>query len=259
MNNYNVLIAEDERKTLEGIQKVLQSSFYEDVIIYTAENGQEALNIFKSCPVDLLISDIQMPGMTGLELIKAVKEYNSSVQSIILTGHAEFEYAKAALKLGVRDYLMKPVGKKELLIQVKRVFEDIDQNRKLEKSRRLIKQFPLFFKEDDLMINNETIQVAVSFINQNISTPLSLDVVADHAHVNKSYFSTLFKEVVGITYSEYLTKIRIKKAMELLIDTNLRVYEVADKVGYTSSKYFINVFRTHVKMTPSEFKNQLIQ
>jgi two-component system, response regulator YesN len=100
----------------------------------------------------------------------------------------------------------------------------------------------------------DTIRKAIAYIDQHLKDELTLKDVASHVHLNPSYLSVLFKEQANLNFSEYVTRRRIQRAKELVISTNLPINEIADEVGYKTSKYFIKIFKEIEGMTPSTYR-----
>lgn len=240
-----ILIAEDEMPTRRGIMNLLTNWSQGRHTFNSAENGLQALEFARNERVDLLITDIRMPGLDGIELLKAMKEAGRETTSILLTGYAEFEYARSAMALGAVNYILKPVEPEELI-------EAIEQALALNFARHK----PVSASKDQqLIVKNESIRQALQFINQAISEPsLGIKEVADYVHLSPSYFSVLFKDEMQITFSDYIVSQRLKLAKELLLTTNRKVYEIAEEVGFSSSKYFVKAFRLVEGITPKQYR-----
>ncbi len=121
-----ILIVDDEQEIRTGIRLLLESSTLADrlEVVGTASDGQEALEAASGRPVDLIVTDIRMPGMNGLELIRHARTANPSVRFVILSGYDDFAYAREAMRYGVLDYLLKPVEERDLLAIVGRLIEE---------------------------------------------------------------------------------------------------------------------------------------
>ncbi len=251
-----ILIVDDELRTINGISTTLKRQEDISLEILTAKNGVEALNILQEKEIYLMLLDIKMPELDGLSLLKKMEKEDMRVTTILLTGHAEFEYARSAIRLNVFNYLLKPINKDILIKEVRRGLEHNRENLMLEKGFKMVESYPDLFEESKVSSNNPMIKEAINYINNNLSRTLSLENIAKYVCLNESYFSALFKEEMEITFSDYLTQVRIKKAKQLLIENKLRVYEIADKVGYHSSKYFIKVFHEQVGVTPNNYRNK---
>ena len=111
---YKVMLADDENLILQGLENIIEWEELGLEIVNKASNGQEAIDKFKENPVDIVVTDINMPQVTGLELLKELKKINSDVKFIILSGYDDFSYAKKAIELGVENYILKPIDEEEL-------------------------------------------------------------------------------------------------------------------------------------------------
>ncbi|NHN31657.1 response regulator transcription factor [Paenibacillus agricola] len=242
-----ILIAEDELPTRNGVLKALQAWSQGKVNLQTVENGLEAFQYRKLHPVDLLITDIRMPGLNGIQLLERLKKEGLETTSILLTGYAEFEYARKAMALGAVNYILKPVEYQSLISAVEEAFE----TRKLWKGAHSDSALPM------PQVLNDSIRKALTYISSELSnTSLGIKEVAEYIHLNSSYVSVLFKEETGQTFSDYLTRQRLAKAKLLLVGTDMKIYEIAERTGFSSSKYFVKVFREAEDLTPKEFRTE---
>ncbi len=120
---YHILVVDDEKDLCDRIKRELDKEGYHVSVAYT---GSECIEYFKENKVDMLITDIRMPGMSGLEMLENCRKITDDFVSIIITGHGDHETAKKSLKLGAFDYLKKPLSLDELIISVKKGFEHLD-------------------------------------------------------------------------------------------------------------------------------------
>ncbi|TVY08950.1 response regulator transcription factor [Paenibacillus cremeus] len=248
----HILIAEDELPTRRGVLNALQQRSQGQWHIHAVENGLEALSYAKSQPVDLLITDIRMPGLSGIQLLEQLRAEGISVVSILLTGYAEFEYARTAMKFGAINYILKPFDHESLLDAVQEAVAMISE-------RQRTSQTAEDEHEEDALapkVRSESIQKALEYIKAELHRPsLSIKDVADCIHLNPSYTSVLFKEETKYTFSDFVNRSRLLRAKALLHQTDKKVYEIADQVGFSSSKYFVQVFRDVEGMTPNQYRN----
>lgn len=146
-----VMLVDDERLILEGLKAIIDWEGLGLDIVCTASNGEEAIEKFRKNPVDIVVTDINMPKVTGLEFLKRLKSINDDVKFIVLSGYDEFAYAKSALELGVKSYLLKPVDEDELEKVLKSIIDDVDSKKK---------------KEHSLIIKNSKL---IDFLNSKIN------------------------------------------------------------------------------------------
>ena len=152
---YKVMLVDDEKLILQGVLNIIEWDKLGMEVVHMVENGKQAIDKYKENPVDIIITDIKMPIVTGLELIKAIKEINKKVKFIVLSGYDDFSYAKAAVKYGVENYILKPINEEELehdLIDIKKKlqYEKEKDTRIIEKNRMLMKMLNGTFNKDEL-------------------------------------------------------------------------------------------------------------
>ncbi|MFD3261679.1 response regulator [Paenibacillus lentus] len=381
-----ILIVDDESVIREGIMRTIQRA-YPQYDIYLAANPEEAIQLLRSCPIEVVLTDILMPGMTGLELMQLSKRGYPHVKWVIISAYSEFNYAKEAIKLGAIDYLLKPIGKELLLDMIDKLKELMDQEaekareskmlrsnlnflreavfqrwasgldiggmdmtsvianhprfqlimvkmesdravhlehfiidnvltelttqygrgfvatydaksllglitvddeksmeRMLEELRTYLKQYirvPFQIMHSDVLhdfnavpvevqrmhqdsVNhefeyyatggNEIIEVAIQYIRAYYNTDLSLEKVASIVYLNPVYFSQVFKQKTGYGFKEYVIHLRMEQAKQLLLNPQLKLADISERIGYQDVKHFTQVFRRKYNATPTEYR-----
>ncbi len=255
---YKIVIADDERLIREGL-KYLDWESNGMTIVAEAKNGVEAMEIINGQTFDILLTDIRMPGVTGIELAKYLQETNEKAKTILLSGYGEFSYAKQAILSGVFDYILKPSTPAEILEVTKKACEQIELEKK-ERSKvlELTKELQDYKKVMGHNIQEEAqeteIQNILLYIYSHYMEPLTLAELANYFHFNPVYLSTYIKKNTGRTFIEILTSIRMHQAAILLRTTRLKNGEVGAKVGIPDERYFGQVFKKIYKVTPFEYK-----
>lgn len=258
----SVCFAEDEplmRNYLRDNIKLIHPDFY---IKDLASNYNEALDLFSKNEYDLLITDIKMPGGTGLELIEKLRQSNNSIPVILVTGYDDFDYAKTAIKLNVSAYLLKPLDDKEM----KEVLEKIKLN--LLENKNTIK-FSSNISSDEITrliverlspekVNDPSIgQKAIEYISQHYKENISQSDVASAIGVTPSYLSNIFREENGESYSKFITRLRMAQAAILLrTKPNFSIKNISEEVGYFSEKHFISLFKNFYGLTPNDYRKK---
>lgn len=256
---YRVVIADDERIIRAGL-KQLSWEEYGMTVIAEAKNGIEAAEIIDSTEFDLLVTDIRMPGMTGLELAKHLNITNPKAKTILLSGYGEFQLAKEAMGAGVSDYILKPSTPKEILESAKRVCEKISQEQDHFNEVAELKEQLSGFKNlvGTTVVTNEEnttdIKRILQYIYDNYSEPLTLSMLAEEFHFSTVYLSYYIKKYTEHTFLEILTSIRMYHAALLLKETNLKNGEIGSRVGVADERYFGQVFKKTYHITPYEFR-----
>ncbi|AQS55768.1 response regulator transcription factor [Novibacillus thermophilus] len=239
----NVLLVEDERTIRQGLRDLLENVIGGVSVSWEAQNGKEALQILKKEVPDLLITDVRMPEMNGLDLIAQAKYLHSFLSVVVISGYDEFDYAKKAMRYGVKHYLLKPVNRSELAM----VLEEIKQELFGQKESK----DHLLQDEQSKMINN-----IKSIISDNLCEDITLEFIGRAVNLSPSYVSQLFKKETGVNFSEFVAETRINTAKKLLIETQLKVYDIARIVGYHSAKHFMTVFKRHTALTPTKYRER---
>lgn len=256
MQSRTILVVDDEPRSRNGLKRILESWSAGRYVIMTAADGREAMEMLRREPVRLLITDIRMPEIGGLDLAGSLDEASVKERPavILVSGYAEFEYAQQAIQLGVTDYLLKPIGRDKLIAAVERALEMAEERTRFGMMQRIVDP-ELLQAGERLQPVSGPIKDAMDYIDANLAEPFTLRDVAGHAHLNPSYFSVLFKEQVGLTFSEYVTRRRLQKAKEMLLQTKLPVAEIAERVGYQSAKYFGKIFKQYEGGSPGQFRS----
>ncbi len=259
-----VIVVEDENLVRKGLILTTPWEDYGFEVIGEAETGDEGLKLAAELHPDLIVTDIRMPGMDGLELIERLGELIEA-EYLIISGYNDFSYAKQAMRLGVKDYLLKPIDDEELYQVLERLAESIRSKKQAKKVQESLSHIEdskiMLFKEylldNELKAKSNYVWEAIKYLKESYREDLNIRKVADFLKISESYLSRLFKMETGYTFVEYLTNYRIKKAIELLREKSEKIYEVAALVGYSDSRYFSALFRKYVGVTPSEFKDGL--
>lgn len=234
-----IIIVEDEYHIRMGLSNYIKSIGEPYKVIGEAEDGQEGMLLIKKLYPDLVITDIRMPRLDGLKMISNIVACNMDVKFVILSGYAEFEYAQKGISLGVKEYLLKPVNVKELKETLERINRSL--NRKNKREAEEIKEF------------SPLVNAIISDIEENFAQKISLDNYSEKFNMTPEYISNVFSKEVGITFSNYLTQVRIEKAKELLKEGKHKIYEIACMVGYNDSQYFCRVFKKITGLSTSEY------
>jgi two-component system, response regulator YesN len=253
MDTKTILIVDDEQTTRQGLKKTLERWSACRYEILSAADGPEAYDLFAKTKIHLLITDICMPEMDGLQLLKNIKEKGYKPVVLIISGHPDFIYAQEAIRLGVINYLLKPLSKQKLIEALEQALE---MEASLQRTDQMVKVADQKILKVDSRNNlsNSAIKEAITYVNHYLTSQISLREVADSVHLNASYLSVLFKEQTQLTFSEYLTRKRLQVAKNLLLTTDLQIDEIANQSGYQTAKYFIKIFKEYEGVTPSKYR-----
>lgn len=248
-----VMIVDDEKYVRMGIKNGTDWSLIGCEVVGEAPNGAEALEIAEEIKPDLVISDIKMPKMDGIELATKLVERYPNIKIIFLTAYDDFEYARSAIRIGVSDYLLKPFQDGDLEGAIQRLLH-LHSNAKSTTQEMEEQLIPVKLIIDN--VGNKHIQMCLSYMENNYASgSLGLAEIAESIGVSEGHLSRLFKSETGISLNNFLIRYRIRKAMDYLKDPQIKVYEVANKVGYQDNAYFSNAFKKLVGKSPSEYQN----
>ncbi|SFB54003.1 two-component system, response regulator YesN [Cohnella sp. OV330] len=385
----NILVVDDEEVIRSGIERTISRGFPEHRVLL-AGNPEEAVEALRTRHVDLVLTDVLMPGMTGLELMAFSRRKQPQVKWVVISAHSEFAYAQEAVRLGARDYMLKPIGKESLIRLIEELAREIAEEGERNKEADLMKRNLRFLREgvfarwasgldlggidiapfteshpyfnllmvrldsdadtklehfivenvltelmdsagkgfvasidahsllglvtlreeaglsllvdklrthlkrylktpfqvlysgriDDLADvpgevrrmrsasaaqvydhyasgGEKAIEVAVQYIHTHFGEEINLEKVASIVYLNPVYFSQLFKQKAGTGFKEYVTNLRISRAMELLGGSELKIGDIAERVGYPDVRHFSQVFRKKAGCTPSEYRQEV--
>ena len=194
-----------------------------------AEDGREALEWLAHNRVDLVVTDIVMCNMSGLELARALWERGYPARVVLLSAHGEFDYARQGIAYGVAAYLLKPVRHEELLTVLNETASALE-------NRREDRGAPIEDDEDEgLVLRVER------YVRAHIAEELNVGRVAEAMHYSERHFRRQFQKEARCQISDFMTRVRIARARELLSD-GLSCEETARAVGYSGERYFKKVF-----------------
>ncbi|WP_040949459.1 response regulator transcription factor [Gorillibacterium massiliense] len=243
-----ILIADDEVKIRQGLAKIIRKAGPQFEIVGQCADAKEVMDALTEIEADVLITDIRMPGKSGLDLIEEIRSVIPTMKIIILSGYGDFSYARRAIHMGVFEYLLKPVDTEELYVALNKLLNS--NERKEESSESTITL------ADNGKSGNRVIEEVKKMVEEEYGKVIELPSVADRVFLTASYLSKLFKSETGMTLTDYITGVRIHKAKDLLKGRiDLKTYEIGDMVGYPDSAYFNKTFKKYVGMTPKEYRD----
>ncbi len=250
---YKVIIVDDEETVRNGINMETAWADLDMLVVASCDNGQSAYEAVLKFQPDIIVSDIRMPVMDGIELLTRLREDGNEAFVIFLTAYSDFSYAQSALKLSAVDYLLKPFEDGALEASLKKVKAKLEAREKSasngeEPERRVIAikngQFSKYTEE------------ALSVIHSSYSDfDLGVKSIAESLSISDGHLSHLFKKETGLTINDYLTRYRIQTSMNLLKDCRIKVYEAAEQCGYRDIRYFSTLFKKITGVSPSDYQN----
>ena len=238
-----ILIAEDEERARRGLRSVLTSLSEDYEVVAEASNGKQALELLQILKPDVVFTDLKMPFLDGMGLIKAGIAAGACTKYAIVSAYEEFEVARQAISLGVKEYLVKPVTYDELKDTMERL--DAAQKGKPQLIDKTLKE-----RYPDV---HPLVRKSLGFIEKGYSSKISQKELAANLGISQEYFCYLFNKDMGETFSHFLKNYRIEVAKKLLLNGELPKEEIPYSVGFSDSKYFNKVFREVEGCTMTEY------
>ncbi|WP_019909622.1 response regulator transcription factor [Paenibacillus sp. HW567] len=253
-----VLLVDDEAPILGNLRRVLPWQEMGMEIAGMARSGMEALRIAEEQPPDIVLCDIRMPVMDGLTFIGKLREMGLESEVLLLSGYQEFDYALEAIRLGVKEYICKPIHYEELGSKVREIGVRI---RNKQYKDKLYNSIPLFQEpppeqDSPRKTADQLMNQAAQYISQRLSCDLGIEEVANTIGISSSYFCLLFKNRFAMTFVEYVTLQRIEAAKFMLASSDKSITAISSGVGYQERRYFTKVFQKQTGMTPKEYRDR---
>ena len=243
---YKLMIADDEPLIRRGIKQLIDLSSLQIGEIHEASTGEEALKVFEEFKPEIVLMDINMPKIDGLSVAKKIKSINPDTKIAIITGYNYFDYAQTAIKIGVEDYILKPVTKSEIEALLVKVVAKLNEEKR---QRELL----ALASEDESSSGDLHFE---KLILEQLSNPnLALGELAKQLGFSTNYLSLLIKKELGMSFQEYVTQQRIQRAKRLLLSTDMKIYEVALAVGIEDMNYFSYRFKSIVGISPKSYRS----
>lgn len=247
---YTVMIAEDEEMILNSIRRNVESCDLGFKVIGLAQDGQQMLDFLKDRVPNVLMTDIQMPIINGLELAQRVETQYPDVLKVIISGYDKFEYAKKAINVNVQDYLLKPVIQQDMmkiLMKLRMRLDKLYKNMVEELNASCEYQYSV----------DEVVGFVEEYLKNNYKKNVNFELLAESFNYNSVYLSRAFSKKLGISPSKYLIHLRINKAKQLLINNSeLSVRAIGGIVGYPEQPYFCRIFKNTTNVTPLQFRTE---
>ena len=250
METLSLVIVEDEKLILEELVTTVDWASIGVSVVATAEDGVMGEKIIKEYNPDIVITDIRLPLQDGLTMVSKCPLLDQNV--LVLSGYTDFEYTRKAIQLGVYDYLEKPVDDEELLKVCSTLADKIREEHKSEKQEDGAFRINL-----PTGFHNHQISCIVAYIKENYEKPIGLADAAEYIRLSENHLSTLFKEVTGINFLQYLNGYRLNMAIDMMKEGGVNLSEIAPKCGFQNPGYFAKIFKRYFGMTPTQFRDQL--
>ncbi|MEH7177804.1 response regulator transcription factor [Neobacillus vireti] len=246
---YEVVLVDDDVIVIEFLKKVIPWQDYDFQVVASFQDSNEALTFMQENPYDVLITDIGMPKLNGIELIDQLRKSNITSYNVILSCHDEFSFAQQAIKLEAYDYILKEsMEETTIMALLERLKTKLDQERYTSNQHLKVTKFL------EMTNKNEDVLKAQKYVQTHIGEKITLTEVAAHLHLNSSYFSRMYKKETGEGFVEYVTRVKMEKAIDLLDHSIKSVEQIAYELGFESKSYFLKTFKKYYNVSPKSYK-----
>ncbi len=257
---YKVLLVEDEDIIRKGLMFTMDWLEFGCTVVSEAVNGKDGLEkIGRFCP-DIVITDVKMPFTDGIEILKeSIEEFG--YEAIIISGYSEFEYAREAVSLGVSEYLLKPLDMELLGRALRKIIHKIAAKREVRDLQQVSgisaewnAMHSVLSKESQ---HTKNVREMLDYIENSYDKKISIGDLCDRLNLSATYLNTNFKNETNYTFNDFLNRYRIFRAIDILKNSEMKVYQAAEAVGFQDYKYFIQVFKKYIGCSPIKFLNTL--
>lgn len=242
-------IADDEVWVVLGLKKQLERTGYPVEVVGTANNGLTAREEIMKLQPDVVFTDIRMPGVNGLDLLKEIGSLSSRSRVVIVSGYSDFEYARNAVSNHAYDYLVKPVRQENLDEILGKINAELNPDETDEARDNEMKKI--------WEANAGLVDRIIAEIREHYTEDISLSEYALKYDMSLASLSSQLKEKLSMNYSDYLTSLRLQRAKTLLKEPSLSIQEIAEQSGYTDYFYFTKVFKKAEGISPSKYRKEI--
>lgn len=238
-----IIIAEDEKRARRALRNIITSISSEYEVVGEAANGVDALELIKILKPDVVMTDIRMPQMTGLELAGEVKRLQlEDIKFVIISAYEEFDYAKEAISLGVSEYLVKPLIMEDIVNVLHKL-----GNKEVQETGKMYSLSEKYKNVHPLVMK------ALKRIEADYALSINQKELAGELGISQEYFSNIFSKNIGVNFSRFVRNYRIDVAKALFLHDEVDKNEVPFQVGFTDEKYFNRVFKEVTGLSVSSF------
>ncbi len=248
------LLVDDEPRVLEALEKNIKWKDCGIDYLFKAGTVDDAMQCYMAYEPDVIITDIEMPDGSGLELMEKLKARDAEVAYLCVTCHPEFDYMRRAMQLGSVDYILKPVEYQELEQVLKKIVLQIKIKKYGAADSYAEGQQTERESAENICDDEQLVFKVQQYIRQHLTENINVQELAGKFHCSTSHLMHSFKRKTGKTVIEYVTGERMEKAKNLLRKSNVYVNAVARLSGYEDYSYFSRVFKKETGQTPKEYR-----
>ena len=242
-----MVVAEDELLLKENLINKINNLGLDFHVIASAQTGIQGYELIQTHQPDVLITDIRMPVMDGLTLIKEVRDHYPETDCIIVSGFSDFDYAKTAIHYQVSEYLLKPVDEEDLY----KALSNLQTKYRLKEDSYA----DIFNRDTAAKLPREIADLLHNYMSEHYSEDIKISQIADSMNYSCSYLTKVFCNEYDLSPSKFLTSIRIQKAQQMLRhNPDLTVRQIGEAVGYAEQGYFSRIFKKHTGQSPLDYR-----
>jgi len=258
---YKLLVAEDVPAERDALCRILRKHLRDSAVIFEAADGSEALELYHREQPGIVILNIEMPGLTGLEVARQIRRQDKTCAIFFISDYDSFSYARQAISLRALDYILKPYDEAKLIHSLREAIQYRDQ------VDAVIPRPPHPAAAPSEKTESETESARLSLVREDISAfiehhymeELSMKNVAHAMNYSDAYFCKLFKQCFHVNFSTYLNEYRIRKAQDMMENPRINVKDISTACGYTDANYFSRVFKRITGQTPTEYRLAIME
>ena len=243
---YTILLIDNSTRLETSLRTMLAEKRVDASIISVGDGKTAQKILMEGSRADVIFSDIDQPTSGGVELFTKLMPDFPHLRYVVVSDSQCFEMVKYVINLQLNGYLTKPIDPEETLSLLKQLIPDaFEKNENAETAGRA---------ERDERAKRRLVNEVLSIIEREVEKDIGLDYIAQKVHISSCYLSALFREVTGQGMIAYITQYRMNLAVNLLLKSNLHIFEIAQQTGYRSTPYFCTVFKNKFGVTPSEYR-----
>jgi YesN/AraC family two-component response regulator len=249
-----LLIAEDELREAKFLRQFVTKLFAQTFeLVCVCSDGETAIEEGKKHRPDVVMLDIEMPKVNGLNVAKTLHTFDPTIRFLFLTAHGTFEYAKEAIRIGAEDYLVKPYSEQDLVEALEKVVSKITLQNKREK-QELLQEIVAPVQSQAV---HPIIKMVMQYIQAHYMEKISLESLSDSLGFSPGYVSKCLKKYQDKSFTNLLMECRIMESAKLLARENLTISEISYAVGFSDPNYFYKCFQKVMGMQPKKFIQSL--